>query len=175
MVNVSRLVHHPANPNIGNVDAIVASMHANGFYGALIVQRSTQHVLAGNHTLKAAKQLRMRRVPVIYVEVDDAHALRILVADNRTAELSHRDPTALLAILDDLGRDATTLAGVGFSLDDVEDLRRLTQPPDAAAPRASVTGAAAHFDVLVSFTSEREQRTFFETMQREGRPCKLLL
>lgn len=170
------LRQHPQNPNRGNVDAIVRSIEANGFFGALVVQQSTGYVLAGNHRLDAAIALAMPTVPVLYVEVDDATAKRILLADNRTAELAYRDPAAVLAILDEIGAHADTLAGVGFSLDDVEELRRLTRTDaERASAGPVVTAGAQHFDVLVTFHAEGAQREFFERMQHEGRECRLLL
>lgn len=117
------LLEHPRNPNRGDVEAIAASIQAHGFYGALIVQRSTRYILSGNHRYKAACQLKMPTVPVIYVDVDDERALRILLADNRTSELGHRDVTSLLALLDELDNSRTGLGGIGYTLDDIEELR----------------------------------------------------
>src|SRR6516225_797950 len=96
-VPVGELVEHPENPRRGNVEVIAESIAGNGFFGSLIVQRSTHHVLVGNHRLAAARQLGMATVPVLWVDVDDDRARRILVADNRTAELASWDDVELLA------------------------------------------------------------------------------
>ncbi|WP_139806694.1 hypothetical protein [Deinococcus hopiensis] len=50
LVPVSDLKPHPRNPNVGNVDVIAESIKVNGFYGALVVQKSTGYILKGNHT-----------------------------------------------------------------------------------------------------------------------------
>lgn len=42
---------HPENPRRGATAAIVDSIQAHGFYGALIAQRSTRYVIAGRHTI----------------------------------------------------------------------------------------------------------------------------
>jgi hypothetical protein len=55
LVEVGELEPHPDNPREGNVDAIAESVEANGFSGAIVAQRSTGHVLAGNHRLLAAR------------------------------------------------------------------------------------------------------------------------
>ena len=138
MVRTDRVQAHPRNPNVGNLDVLVESMRTNGFYGALIVQRATKHILAGNHRWQAAKRLGMTKVPVIYVDVDDAQAVRILLADNRTSELAHRDPAALLALLDEVHASADGLVGVGFGVDDLDDLRSLTTTPSIADVQAQV-------------------------------------
>src|SRR5262245_16196031 len=47
---------HPQNPRTGDVAAIRASLDVNGWYGAIVAQRSTGFILAGNHRYKAACQ-----------------------------------------------------------------------------------------------------------------------
>lgn len=122
-VAVERLIPHPENPRRGNVDAVVESIRANGFYGALVVQRSTCHVLAGNHRLLAATQLGMTKVPVAWVDCDDETARRILVADNRSSDLAVWDDAALAALLRDIG-DSGGLDGTLFSDDELDRLLR---------------------------------------------------
>lgn len=107
---VSRLTPHPMNPRKGDVAAIEASIIANGFYGAVVAQRSTGYVLAGNHRLEAAKGQGLASVPVIWIECDDDEALRILLADNRTNDLAGYDEAALATLLQ--GMDA--LEGTGY-------------------------------------------------------------
>jgi hypothetical protein len=75
---------HPRNPNQGDVAAIRESIDVNGFYGACIVQKSTRFILAGEHRWRAEKEREQTHVPVLFVDVDDETALRILLADNGT-------------------------------------------------------------------------------------------
>ena len=63
-VSVNELIVHPRNARRGNIDAIVASIEANGWWGTLVAQKSTKHVLAGNHRLMAAQVMGMATVPV---------------------------------------------------------------------------------------------------------------
>jgi ParB-like nuclease domain len=130
---------HPRNPRQGDVGAIHQSIAANGFYGAIIVQRSTQHVLAGNHRLQAALHADARTVPVLEVDCDDATALRILLADNRTNDLASYD----YGILGELLRESALqgqLEGTGFDGADVDALieyAALDPLPDPEASRAT--------------------------------------
>ena len=55
-VSIRKLKQHPKNPRRGNVKAIRASIDVHGFYGAIVAQRSTGHILAGNHRCIAAKR-----------------------------------------------------------------------------------------------------------------------
>ena len=95
MVATDRLTSHPKNPRIGDVDGIVESIKANGFFTALTVQKSTGHVLIGNHRLEAAKRLGLKKVPVIYADVDDGRALAMLGADNAASDRAVYDDERL--------------------------------------------------------------------------------
>ena len=130
-VAVERLIPHPANPRRGNVDAVAESIRANGFYGALVVQRSTRHVLAGNHRLQAARQLGMATVPVVWVDCDDDRALRILVADNKSSDLATWDDRALADLLRDL--DGDDLTGTLFDQAELDALLRDLEVPNTDA------------------------------------------
>lgn len=118
---ISTLTPHPENPRQGDVGAIHTSIEANGFYGAIIVQKSSQHVLAGNHRLIAAAQAGATSVPIIEVDVDDRVARRILLADNRTNDLASYDTQQLTDLLAILARE-NDLPGTGYDGDDVDEL-----------------------------------------------------
>lgn len=122
-VPVGQLRPHPDNPRRGNLATIGKSIATNGFYGAVVAQRSTGHVLAGNHRLQAAQAAGIAEIPVVWVDVDDERAKRILLADNRTSDLATNDQADLLALLDSLAVSPDLLDGTGFHMDDLDDLR----------------------------------------------------
>lgn len=135
LVGVETLREHPENPRRGDVDAIVAAIAANGWHGALLVQRATRYVLAGNHRLKAARILGMPEVPVLWCDVDAATARRLLVADNRASDLGGFDEAQLAAILagsgpEDRGAMLYTEADVALLL--TPDNDRVDLGPGAA-------------------------------------------
>jgi hypothetical protein len=132
VVPTSRLKHHPRNPRRGDVDRIAESMDVNGVFGALVVQRSTCHVLAGNHRLKAARKLGIPTLPVTWVDVDDATAHRILLADNRTSDLGSYDDTQLAELLQALEHDGGLL-GTGYTGDDLAALLAGLEPSEEVA------------------------------------------
>lgn len=121
MVGVESVRPHPKNPRQGDVGAICESIEANGFYGAIVAQRSTGFVLAGNHRLMAAKAQGLTEIPCVWVDVDDDRALRILLADNRTNDLASYDDTVLAALLSDLA-NTSDLVGTGYDGDDLDEL-----------------------------------------------------
>ncbi len=127
-VPVDAIRTHPRNPRRGDVDVIAESITKNGFYGAVVVQRSTGYILAGNHRYLAARKAGLTEIPVLFVDVDDKTARRILVADNRTSDLAGYDDSALVEILKEL-RLEQDLIGSGFSSSDVDSLiAELTEP-----------------------------------------------
>ena len=112
---------HPANPRKGNVAKIVESIKANGFYGSIVVQKSTMLILAGNHRWQAAKQCGMETIPAMVVDVDDLQAKKILLADNRTSDFAVYDSDELTRLLRDVISD-DNLAGTGFDANDLDKL-----------------------------------------------------
>lgn len=132
------------NPRIGNVAAIAGSLAANGQYRPIVVNKGTHtgrpnEVLAGNHTLKAIRlnaennpeDTRWHYADCWVVDVDDDRATKIVLADNRTAELGHNDDQALLALLESVDHD---LDGSGYNYDDMDELRNLLDSLDEDVP-----------------------------------------
>lgn len=121
LVPITQITEHPKNPNKGDMDRISESVEENGFYGAIVVQRSTGYIIVGNHRYKAAVAADLREVPVCYVDVEDDHALRILVADNRTGEFGKRDQASLTELLKELD-EGIGLEGSGFTDEEFQEL-----------------------------------------------------
>jgi DNA modification methylase len=117
-VPISKLKPYPGNPRRGNVTAIKDSLKVVGQYRPIVVNRSTMEVLAGNHTLIAAKALGWSEIAVTYVDADPERAKRIVLADNRTNDLAGYDSQALVELLSDL----EDLEGTGYGQDDLDTL-----------------------------------------------------
>ena len=126
-VAVDNLMRHPANPREGDIGAIAESIRLNGWFGTIVAQRSTRHVLAGNHRLEAARLLGFETVPVFWVDVDDTTARRMLLADNRTSDLALYDIDALASLLTDIAGTGD-LSGTGFDGDDLDAIIAAAQP-----------------------------------------------
>lgn len=120
-VATERLIPHPMNPRRGDVGRIAESIKVNGFYGAILVQRSTNYILAGNHRWLAAQQVGMATVPVIWLDVSDTKAKKIMLADNRTSDMAQYGSEELQQLLRSvLAED--DLRGTGFDANDIEQL-----------------------------------------------------
>jgi len=123
-VPVGSLELYPGNPRRGDVSVIADSLRENEQYAPLVVQRSTRYVLAGNHTLKAAVSLGWPEIDVVFVDVDDQRARKILLSANRTAELPgpdgfRYDDDELVQLLSYLEDD---YEGTGWTAEDVDAL-----------------------------------------------------
>jgi len=127
LVDVGLLKCQPDNPNVGDIDAIRESLRSNGWWGVCVVQRSTNHILVGNHRYQAAVLEGFAQVPVAWVDCDNDRASRILLADNRTGELAQRDDGKLAAMLAGLGG----LKGTGYDDEALADLLSRVNPKEA--------------------------------------------
>jgi hypothetical protein len=121
-IPVSEITEHPDNVNVGNVEAIKESIRVNGFYAPVLVQASTGYILVGNHRFRAARELGLVTIPAIFMDIDDAQAMRIMLADNRTARLGHDDLAALEAALSQLSESEYGLLGSGYTHADLAKL-----------------------------------------------------
>lgn len=114
------------NPRRGDIARIAESLAVNGMYKPIVVNVGTHtgrpnEVLAGNHTLMAARELGWAEVNAWVVDVDEHQAKKIVAADNRTADLGDYDNEAMIELLESLD----DLEGTGYAADDLDALRDL--------------------------------------------------
>jgi hypothetical protein len=133
----------PGNPRRGDVEAVARSLER---FGQLkpIVARADGTVIAGNHTLMAARQLGWPELAVVRTDHDDATAKAFALADNRTSELGTYDEQALLDLLNEVNAvDPSLLAAASFAATDLDDLlARLAPPPEVLTDPDAVPDTA---------------------------------
>jgi DNA modification methylase len=133
-VAIDLLKHHPRNANHGDIEAIKTSLAVNGWYGSVVVNTGTKHILAGNHRVMAAKALGWETVPVQWVDVTPEEELRILVVDNRTTRIGQDDTTKITDILAELANTPIGLDGTGYGAADldalIDELAGMTEPAE---------------------------------------------
>lgn len=115
-VPIDSLTPYPGNPRRGDIDAIASSIELNGLYKPIVVQQSTGTILAGNHTWQAAKRLGHDKIDVVWADVDDATAKRIVLVDNAANDKATYNYGDLYEILESL----EDLSGTGYTADDLE-------------------------------------------------------
>lgn len=128
------LIPYDKNPRIITqtaVDAVARSIAAFDFNEPIIADADGV-ILAGHNRLKAARQLGMQTVPVLWVEdIDMQRARAYRIADNRTAEIATWDRSLLdqelAGILRNADADIDALGVEQWELD------RLTKDADKPA------------------------------------------
>lgn len=173
LVPASALLEHPENANRGDTDVIAESIEENGFFGALVVQRSTGHVLVGNHRFRQLVASGEAQVPVIYVDVDDDRARKIMLVDNASARKGYFDDRALLSLLDGLAQGAATfeegLVGTGYAPADYQALiDRVNASPVIPEPTTQTEPELQHDHLVEIYCSADDLAQFRTTLERWG-------
>jgi len=121
MYSVKKLKPHPKNPRI-HPDSMIAklceSIKTFGFK-APIIATTDNIILAGHGRIKAAKYLKIKKVPVMFVKMSPEKALAYCLADNKISELSKWDDAMLGNVFRELHDKSFDLTLMGF---DIEDL-----------------------------------------------------
>lgn len=133
-VDLTSLVPDPDNARLHpdkNLDAIKASLSLYGQVKPLVVRRRGMVVVAGNGTLRAAREMGWTRLAAAVVDMTDVEAAGYGLADNRTAELAAWD-FEVVARLEKLMAEAGQSA-IGWSQDELAALRNRgwVEPPSA--------------------------------------------
>lgn len=173
MTPITAIRPYDRNPRIipqAAVDAVAKSIQAFGFRSPIIVDRDGV-ILAGHTRYKAAQQLGLAEVPVVWqTDITEIQARGYRIADNKVAEISAWDRDALdaevreLADLGDTDLDALGLADWELErilADDSEGVGLPEEPPASysqARPAASdaVQAAPPHADDTATATLSRE-------------------
>lgn len=166
---VDEMLPHPANARLGNVAALEESIDSLGFYGAVVVQESTGHVLVGNHRRLAALRQGIDSLPTMVVDVDDRTAERILIADNRHSDMATWDQEALLAQLSRLAEDDGGLVGTGFTEGDLAKM--LGTGNEDTSPQLGGTT----YMVLVEADDEAHQQDLLDQLLGMGMAARPIM
>lgn len=170
VVPIAGLTPYGNNPRRGNVDVIVDSLARHGQYRPIVVRAKTFEVLAGNHTLAAAKELGWTQIAATFVDVTDDEAARIVLVDNRAADLGGYDDEVLTDLLASLGDD---LGGTGFDTDDVELLTALGARADDGDLAAALEEADESMWPWVKVQLEPELYARFRDLPGDDDTAKL--
>jgi ParB-like chromosome segregation protein Spo0J len=109
-VKLKDLRPYPANPRNGDVDLIRESVRQHGQFRAMVVNKRSMEVLAGNHLLHAMLAEGFTEGLCHFVDVDDEEAARIVLIDNRASDKAGYDDGLLAELLQSL----PDLSGTGY-------------------------------------------------------------
>lgn len=134
LVPIDSVQPWPDNPNQGDLGAIITLMERHGFWGTLLVQKSSNRIVCGNFRWRSAQHLGYKELPVTFIDVPDRQAREILAADNRSNRLGTDDPAAMADFLQRIMADGGDLLNTGWDQGAVDNMLHDLAAPFVAAP-----------------------------------------
>lgn len=161
--DISQLKEYPGNARRGNISVLVESLRVNGQYRPIVVQKNTNYVLAGNHLLRAATQLGWDKIDAVFIDCDDEAAVKIVLADNRTADLGDYNDDLLKELLESL----EDFSGTGYSEEDLAELDKLAGIKQEEKPEIEFSLALreANNYVVLAFDNELDWQAAITTFE----------
>jgi hypothetical protein len=152
MTKLSEIRPYDRNPRIipqAAVDAVAKSIRAFGFRQPIVVDGDGV-ILAGHTRYKAAQQLGLTEVPVVWqVDITPIQARGYRIADNKTAEIAAWDRDALDAEIKDIaGHTDADLDALGLSSWELD--RILHECADAGLPEDNAGERACGYAATVT-------------------------
>lgn len=122
-VDIDKLIPFEKNPKKhpdDQIKRIVRSIQEFGFTNPIMALKENNMVIAGHARLKAARQMNLAQVPVIFLDMPYEKAIAYVVADNRLAELAQWDNQMLLPLLDEIKLADIDVELTGFDMNFLE-------------------------------------------------------
>lgn len=151
LIDIDSVEEHPENARIGDLEVIKESIVRFGQVKPIIVQQSSNFVIAGNNVRKSMKELGRDKVYAIFQDVDDETAKAYLLADNRTSDRASYNQNKLYESLEGL----LDLEGTGFDHDYVETLGDALGARTVDGPEAEVSKVQQEAPAPKAETSDR--------------------
>jgi hypothetical protein len=121
-IALTELTYDPRNARLHsreNIEAIKISLQEFGLRKPIIIS-PTRVILAGNGTVRAARELGWKTIMAIEFHGSEEEQKAFAIADNRSAELGTWDEVGLAELLTSLNDDL--LAAAGYTPMTVDDL-----------------------------------------------------
>lgn len=117
------------------VRQVAESIKTFGFGAPIVARAEDLRVIAGHTRIKAALKLGLEKVPVRLLDISEADADRLALADNKLGEIAEWDSSVLEALVRD---DNVDLTALGWSEQEVNELCHISDPPSAPDDFAEV-------------------------------------
>lgn len=144
--NIKEIEGADINPKDHDIGTLYNSINRFGFTQPLLINKATNKLLAGHGRLITLLQMQRAgdtppdriletdqdwQVPVYLIDIkDEAEAQAYLIADNRLTELGGWKNDELLLSLKDIVEETGSLDGVGWDLEDIDDLMSTFEEED---------------------------------------------
>lgn len=176
LLDTESLKPNPKNPRINDqtVDDIVKSIKEFGWTVPIIADQNL--VLATGHArLKAAKQLGLKKIPVVIKKMTESERDAYVLADNKIAEKSIWDQDALAKILESINFSNPELLGAtGFDIQEIEELIDNTsieslmedQGPLTKEDKSVLAGEKSHVRMVQIFLDDKTFPLFIGMVEK---------
>lgn len=171
-MDVGELHPWPENPRLNEgepIRRVMESIKRFGFGAPIVARTENREIIAGHTRWKAAKALKMARVPVRLLDLDEREAHLLALADNRLTELTEWSD-GLTSVLSSFSLAEASLAG--WKEADLDALaKEMLGDEPAADESAKVTQG---FAVLIECQDEGEQLDVIAQCEGLGLKCRAL-
>lgn len=170
-VPIDSVIQDPANARKHgkkNTEAIRASLSGFGQTLPLIASRATKIIIAGNCRQRVARELGWSHIAVVFVDYDNATALRYAIADNRIGEMGEWDEDVLNQLAKSMKDDDADL----FNALDLDRITRALEEP--AAEAAPAQAVPIQYMVVIECPSAADQEAEFRAAVQRGRKARVV-
>ena len=149
------------------LEEIAKSIKKFNFIEPMIVRRKDKMIIAGHQRLQVAKILKIKKVPVVFVDCSDTDAKILNIALNKLG--GHFDDELLLDVLQEIKLEGGEIELTGFDQHEIAVIESSISDRDNEPIVLSDM-----YQVLVECSDEDQQRKLFDHLKRKGYKCKVL-
>jgi ParB-like chromosome segregation protein Spo0J len=169
---IDRLIEYARNPrkNDHAVDRVASVIHEFGFR-VPILAKSDGSVIDGHLRIKAARKLKLEKVPVIICDdMTETQIKAFRLSVNKVAELADWDEEMLGLELADLREADFDLGLLGF---DAEGIEAALNPDESEPPLGDGNEIKSTFEVIADCENEDQQQMIYNIITQKGIQCRL--
>lgn len=131
-ISTETLIPHPKNPRSRpeeQIPLLKAGILHFGFTNPILVQKSTNFIVAGHGRQLAALELNLPEVPIIYWDISDEEAEAHMIADNKIGMMSTWNEEILRSWMEEKQKSKVVELS-GFSRDEINYIVQTNFDPD---------------------------------------------
>lgn len=173
---IDQLVEWSGNPrkNGEAIRAVAKSIRTFGFGAPIVARRANNEIIIGHTRFKAAKVLGLARVPVRFMDLDEASAHKLAIADNKLGEISEWDEEKLTEQMIDLSFSEATMLGF-----EMTELGKMMGEEEGDRKKSGQLGKngfnhSSQYGVIVTVADEAQQEEVFNQLTELGFTCKVV-
>ncbi len=166
--SVNPAAYNPRDITSEALEGLKESLKRFGMPQPLVINKSSDNLVSGHQRLKAAMAIGMRKVPVIYVELDEIQEKALNIALNNPAIQGHFT-TGLQDLLGELKDSMGDEFISDLKMDALFDKEFIPDLPDENAEKEYKD----RMNLLVEFKDKDEQQMLFDELNSRGYKVKM--